>query len=366
MKKVKAMKKLEELSWEKVKVFDDSESFIIATTNSSVDSIRIKEGSSKIVPYISRTNNNNGISQFVSIDNYEFGSDAAGSITVGLDTQTAFYQPYRFITGQNIHVVTGKHLNKDLALFYIPILKKQMIAKFNWGGNGATLGRMKLLDALVPTDQDGVQDYKYMTEYSKEKQKRLIAKYKKYLEKKINQIEYKEIPQLKEKQWKHVLLSCVFTKIQRGKRIKKANQLNGQIPYVSSTANNNGVDNYIIASSGTRVFNNCISLANSGSVGVAFYEPFSFVASDHVTSLKRDNSSKFLYMFLITTIQKQKGNYSFNREINDSRIKRMQIMLPAKEDGEPDYEYMEQYAKNMMLKKYKQYLSFLERKEKKR
>lgn len=41
------MKKLEELSWEKVKVFDDSESFIIATTNSSVDSIRIKEGSSK-------------------------------------------------------------------------------------------------------------------------------------------------------------------------------------------------------------------------------------------------------------------------------------------------------------------------------
>lgn len=40
-------------------------------------------------------------------------------------------------------------------------------------------------------------------------------------------------------------------------------------------------------------------------------------------------------------------------------------MLPADSDGNPDFKYMEQYAKNMMLKKYKQYLSFLERKEQK-
>lgn len=29
--------------------------------------------------------------------------------------------------------------------------------------------------------------------------------------------------------------------------------------------------------------------------------------------------------------------------------------------GEPDYAYMEQYSKNMMLRKYKQYLEFINR-----
>ena len=35
-------------------------------------------------------------------------------------------------------------------------------------------------------------------------------------------------------------------------------------------------------------------------------------------------------------------------------------MLPVTDFGEPDYEYMEQYAKNMMLCKYQQYLTFLD------
>ena len=39
-------------------------------------------------------------------------------------------------------------------------------------------------------------------------------------------------------------------------------------------------------------------------------------------------------------------------------------MLPVDNEGNIDYEYMDQYAKNMMLKKYKQYLAFLDDKEK--
>ena len=52
--------------------------------------------------------------------------------------------------------------------------------------------------------------------------------------------------------------------------------------------------------------------------------------------------------------------YSFNREINDFRISNEKILLPVNEDGNPDYEYMEQYIKNIMYKQYKRYLDFLE------
>ena len=72
-----------------------------------------------------------------------------------------------------------------------------------------------------------------------------------------------------------------------------------------------------------------------------------------MTALKTEGMSKYVYLFLTSTIEKQGSNFNFNREINDARIKNMQVMLPVDDSGEPDYEYMEQYSKNMMLRKYK-------------
>lgn len=164
---------------------------------------------------------------------------------------------------------------------------------------------------------------------------------------------------LDEKEWKHFRMPEIFGLIQRGKRLKNADHVPGIVPYVSSTANNNGVDDYIEATPGTRAFGDCISLANSGSVGTAFYEPFEYVASDHVTALKTEGMSKYVYLFLIATIEKQGSNFNFNREINDARIKNMQIMLPVDDAGEPDYAYMAEYVQQKraaMLDKYHKYV----------
>lgn len=166
---------------------------------------------------------------------------------------------------------------------------------------------------------------------------------------------------LSDREWKDFAVPYVFQNIQRGKRLKNADHVPGIIPYVSSTANNNGVDDYIEATKGTRVFKNCISLANSGSVGTAFYEPFAFVASDHVTSLKCDNANEYIYLFLTAVLEQQSSNFNFNREINDLRIKKMRIMLPVTDDGEPDYQFMEDYMRELMIAKRKQYRDFVEK-----
>lgn len=59
-------------------------------------------------------------------------------------------------------------------------------------------------------------------------------------------------------------------------------------------------------------------------------------------------------------VQQTCSKYSYGHMGNKDSIKRERIMLPVNAAGEPDYEYMEQYAKNMMLKKYRQYLEYLE------
>lgn len=165
---------------------------------------------------------------------------------------------------------------------------------------------------------------------------------------------------LSDREWKDFSVPYIFQKIQRGKRLKNADHISGIIPYASSTANNNGVDDYIEAIDGTRVFENCISLANSGSVGTAFYEPFAFVASDHVTSLKRENTSQYVYLFLTAVLEQQGSNFNFNREINDLRIRKMRVMLPVDDNDEPDYQFMEDYMKELMTAKRKQYQEYVE------
>lgn len=147
--------------------------------------------------------------------------------------------------------------------------------------------------------------------------------------------------------WKAFYFTEVFTTIQRGKRLKKADHVEGSTPYVSSTAINNGVDGFIGNSYSVRKFNDCLTLANSGSVGYSFFHQYEFVASDHVTQLKRVGLDKYAYLFMIPIINRLSEKYSFNREINDERIKRERILLPVNENGCIDFEFMSSFMKQV-------------------
>ena len=147
--------------------------------------------------------------------------------------------------------------------------------------------------------------------------------------------------------WKEFYFTDIFTEIQRGKRIKKADHKLGNTPYVSSTANSNGIDGFLGNESSVRRFENCLTLANSGSVGSAFFHSYEFVASDHVTKLKRAGPDKYAYLFMIPIINRLSEKYGFNREINDERIKREKIILPANEDGQPDFAFMSSFMQQV-------------------
>ena len=83
----------------------------------------------------------------------------------------------------------------------------------------------------------------------------------------------------------------------------------------------------------------------------------------HVTALiPKEKLSKWSMLFISECISKLHGFFGHGLSISNKRAEKIQIMLPVTDAGQPDFEYMEQYAKNMMLKKYKQYLSYLERK----
>ena len=308
------------------------------------------------IPRITATDNNNGIYDFYKKVNHKNYRELANFISISF-LGSVFYHPYAASLDMKIHSIQipNKELNENLAEFIVACLKKAF-SHFSYGFQLSSKDLLKKI-VLLPITQKGEPDYAFMEQFMRQKEQGKIEKFQNYIAKRIEQVkDFKEVELLKEKEWREFYLNQVFTNIQRGKRLKKDDHKKGKTPYVSSSAMNNGIDGFVSNKEKVRIFKNCLSIANSGSVGATFYQPFSFVASDHITQLESDNFKEFIYLFISTVTKRLSEKYSFNREINDARIQREKILLPTDKKGQPDYNYMENYIKRLEYKKLSNYL----------
>ncbi|AIT62226.1 hypothetical protein CDOO_03835 [Corynebacterium doosanense CAU 212 = DSM 45436] len=117
-------------------------------------------------PFVSRSGAGNSIVGFVPRQGKP--PERGNVISLGLDTQTLGYQPVDFYTSQNVQILEHQQLNVDNAFVLMTAIKQQL-GKFSWGGNGATLKRLKATHIMVPviTTPAGetVPDWEGMTTY---------------------------------------------------------------------------------------------------------------------------------------------------------------------------------------------------------
>ena len=302
-------------------------------------------------PYITAKANKNGVKKFIGNKSIFPG----GYITIEKVSLSAYYQPYDFYCSHDVSVISNKHLNEYSGLFVCNMIKSQG-EKYSYGRQ-AQLSVIKRESVYLPINDFGEPDYDFMEAYILDKKNILIARYKEYLKGELEKLDCDYVEQLNEEEWSEFYITELFDEVKRGKRLTKVQQTSGYIPYVSSTSINNGVDNFISYKKSMRKYSNCITIANSGSVGSSFYQPFEFIASDHVTHLKNEKMNKYVYLFIVTMLGRLSEKYNFNREINDKRILREKIILPINENQEPDFEYMERFVKYHMKKQYNRYLS---------
>ena len=329
----------------------------------NVDGNKVDKSIGKIA-YITRKETNNGLDGFINFD-ISYLNKNNPVITIGNETAEPFVQSYVFFTGTKVNILIPKNeININSLKFIATSLRKHKVKySYSFTINSTRLKKQKI---LLPVNAQGEPDYAFMENYMRAKEQEKINAYKKYISKRIKELEnVKPVVPLNEKEWLEFFLNDIFLTIQRGKRLKKSNHKLGKMPYVSSTAMNNGIDAYISNKEKVRIFSNNLSLANSGSVGACFYHPYKYVASDHVTRLENTDFNKHIYLFLSNIVSRLGEKYSFNREINDKRIKREKILLPINDNNEPDYEYMENFMKRLELEKLKKYLDYKERNERK-
>lgn len=117
------------------------------------------------VSYVTRTDENNGVSMYVQALDYQ-GLEKANAITIGDTTATIFFQEHEFITGPHIIVIRADWLNVYTANFIITILNQEKY-RYPVFGRAFTKDLIKQTKVYLPIDKDGNPDYRFMEDYIK-------------------------------------------------------------------------------------------------------------------------------------------------------------------------------------------------------
>lgn len=288
--------------------------------------------SSNAVNFVARTAENNGVvAQVEVIDGIE--PQKAGSITCasGGSVLSTFVQTKDFYSGRDLYLlIPNEDISLEAKLFCCSVITQNKY-RYNYGRQANRT--LKELTIKLPA-QNGKPDWAYMEKY-------------------IQGLRHKPITttiptalspaSIQVSEWKEYQLGSLFD-IQKGKRLTKANMIEGVDNFLGAIDDNNGVRQKITAE---KLWDaNCITVNYNGSVGEAFYQSEAFWASDDVNVLypKGWELNKYIGLFIATIIKLERPKYNYGRKWKKEIMAKSIIKLPSK-NGSPDFEYMEAYIR---------------------
>lgn len=347
---------LEELNFQSKFIWEVFDS--MKSSTAWYDKSKLSRRGEAIHPFVSRSRASNGIDGFCSVQ--DKAPEPANALTIGLDTQTVAYQPVAFYTSQNIQVLRDRRLNERTGLVLAAVIKEQM-GKFSWGGNGATLGRLKRTRIFVPvtTSETGetVVNWDGLERLGIELHQQILIKTRRALQAETHggdelpPLRFGAVDVMKTSQHDGIFLA------HKGKRLIAADRTHGKMPFVGAARTNNSIvsfsDTEALFPGGwvTLIYN------GDGGTGHAKYQPMPFNASDDVIALEpvSDKASEEALLMLVTALTQQcVSKFSFGYKLKLERLRTQKIMVPVKRDDEGndvvDWEGMTAYGRALRIR----------------
>lgn len=282
----------------------------------------------KGINFVSRTSKNNGVSAKVKL--IDVAPIPAGTLSVagGGSVLETFLQPEPYYSGRDLYYLTPKlELTDSQKLFYCACIRLNKY-KYSYGRQA----NRTLKSLLVPSINEIPN---WTNKYSLDPFN--FAK-KPLLEKKSYKLDTNN--------WKVFKYSDLF-KIERGRgpRIKDLDGL-GKIPFITSIDSNNGLTSF--TSMDPLHSKNTIGVNRNGSVAEAFFHEYEYCSTEdvHIFSPKFP-LNKYIAMFIITLIRKEKYRYNYGRKWGLNRMNESILKLPVDINGQPDWLFMENYIKQL-------------------
>ncbi len=277
--------------------------------------------------FVARTEKNNGVTARVEkIDNLE--PMPAGAITVALNGSvlSSFYQGTPFYTSFHVASLYPKQdLTKEQMIYYSLVIEQNKY-RYSFGRQAnKTLKNILVPDIYELPDfinKISVSDYNFEE--------------KPVLDKNL---------ELNTENWKWFRYNEIFD-IKKGKRLTKADMIEGNINFIGASRFHNGLTAKISNSEHIHSANT-ITLSYNGSIGEAFYQSEQFWATDDVNVLyPKFKLNPYIAMFLCTLLPLEKYRFCFGRKWDKEMMQETEIKLPVTKNNVPDWQFMEDYVKS--------------------
>lgn len=149
----------------------------------------------------------------------------------------------------------------------------------------------------------------------------------------------------------------------KGKPVE--NYQSGNTPYVSTAGTNNAVVSFVEATENIITDSGVITV--DPIKGICFYHDYDFVgrgfSGASVNVLRNKNLNKFSGQFICTAIQNTSmSKASYGYLFNSNRLRNGTILLPIICEGQPNWQFMEDYIKQEQQQQAQQVIDYYERK----
>ncbi len=140
--------------------------------------------------------------------------------------------------------------------------------------------------------------------------------------------------------WGRFNLKTLFGSSTRGKRLKGADRVPGNLPFVTAGETDEGISAYI-GNSVTVFPKNTTTIDMFGS---AKYRNYAYGADDHIAVVHTDDLPKFAALFVTASAHKaaHTGKFDYSRNFYAKDADELNIMLPISGNS-PNYTFMESF-----------------------
>lgn len=313
-----------------------------------VNSEVVKHG----IPFVSRKSVDNGVvCEIKRIDGLQPNPKNTISIAVSGSVLSTFYHEYEYYSGRDVYVAKPKiPMDKQTLLFYCYAIEQNKY-RYNYG-RGAN---KTFKDLMLPSLHE-IPEWVSKVGFTSPNR---------------NPVNPKKAV-IDTSSWNNFFYDDIF-EIQKGFYNKKPESHTGtEYPFIGAIDNNNGVSelysiNDIQEASKigdgknepleSKLFEgNCITVSNNGSVGYAFYQPKKFTCTHDVNPLYINpkwgiKMNPYIAMFLCTIIELEQYRWAYGRKWRPKRMPKSIIKLPVDSNGNPDWQFMEDYIKSLPYSK---------------
>lgn len=328
------MSKIDTSSWKYYRICD-----IFDVKNAHSILWKDIEPNSGPYPYVTASENNNSVVTQISYDMSQ--AEEANTIMIGGKTLVVSFQEQPYFSNDSHNLVLklkqDMYRNKYVQLFLVTVLQADLGRIYSWGDSISGRSIQKDMIALPSTSQNE-PNYAYMEAYM-----RSMEPAAKSALLHLSAASHTAKKSLDTSKWGLFPIGSLFDVV-KGSRLTKADMREGTIRYIGASSFNNGITTYISNTEQLHPANTLTVCYNGSDIGRTFYQTEPYWATDDVNVLyPKFEMNEDLAMFFAPVIKCVGGLHEYGDKWKLEDMKKDVIKLPVKDDGTPDFMFMESY-----------------------